>query len=80
MNLQERVGRFALRVWLIMACNPAAACVFCRRDLPHERHVTPLEYAKLFGEMEQYADNVRILDKPGVYGVGQVAAKERTVA
>jgi hypothetical protein len=34
--------------------NQPSSCVFCRRNLPHERHVTPLEYAKLTSGMETY--------------------------
>lgn len=62
-----------------MAATPAT-CVFCRRGLPHERHVSPLEYAQMFGAMESYsADNVRVLDQSSVYRVDPAAAAKGKV-
>lgn len=62
-----------------MAATPAT-CVFCRRGLPHERHVTQLEYLRIFGEMDTYVNDVRVLDQSGVHGVVSVAAKERVAS
>ena len=59
-----------------MTATPAI-CVYCKRGLPHERHITQLEYLRIFGEMETYVNDVRVLDQPGVYRVVPAAAKAR---
>jgi hypothetical protein len=53
--------------------NQPSSCVFCRRNLPHERHVTPLEYAKLTSGMESYsnADINRVYAQSGSNSVAQ---------
>jgi hypothetical protein len=55
--------------------NQPSSCVFCRRDLPHERHVSPLEYAKLTANMETYsADINRVHPQSGVDVVAAYSA------
>jgi hypothetical protein len=29
-------------------------CVFCKRNEPHEKHLTLLEYTRIFGEYDAY--------------------------
>jgi hypothetical protein len=60
-----------------MAASPAT-CYYCKRNLPHERHVTQLEYLKLFGESD--VNSFRILDKSSGYRVAETAAKERVAS
>jgi hypothetical protein len=45
-----------------MAPYQQSSCVYCRENLPHARHVTPLQYAQMFADMETYAK----LHKPSV--------------
>lgn len=56
-----------------MAATPAT-CVYCKRNIPHERHVTQLEYLRIFGDMDAYSS--AILVNPRADGVVTCAAKE----
>lgn len=59
-----------------MAATPAT-CIYCKRDMPHERHVTQLEYLRIFGDMESYANDIRCVGESSRYVVVATAAKER---
>lgn len=50
-------------------------CVYCRENIPHERHVTVLEHAKLFSGAEEYArtNDGRLLGKSGSESVRKVS-------
>lgn len=57
--------------------NQQTNCALCKRDIPHEKHLTLLEYLRLFGEMETYGDHRPVLAQSSDHVVASGSAKQR---
>jgi hypothetical protein len=54
-----------------------SACVFCRDNTPHEKHLTLLEYTRMFGGYDAYTP---VLVKSAVNTVAAGSSVGRKVA